>query len=180
MIIFIWNLEEISGLYRFCYRFWNLKTACCFSFCLLDVNCVIPVTVKYVTIHYKWLNHSVKKIILRSLTLMKGCWAPLLCLCVTVNKLYELHSRALFAFAVADTVWLVQKTERDRRRVVRVQTSLQHQIQRVRRPDTKYTSYTNKKQKKVSVLSSIQPVLPQLQMLLSLWLNGVHKIWILF
>lgn len=60
-------------------------------------------------------------------------WAVLLCLCVTVNKLYELHSRTLFAFAVADFVWLVQKTERDRRWVIWVQTSLQHQVQRVGR-----------------------------------------------
>lgn len=49
-----------------------------------------------------------------------------------VNKLYELNSGTLFALPTAHTVWLVPTAERHRGWVVRVQTSLLHQVKRVR------------------------------------------------
>lgn len=49
-----------------------------------------------------------------------------------VNKLYELNSGTLFALPTAHTVWLVPTAERHRGRVLRVQTSLLHQVERVR------------------------------------------------
>lgn len=50
-----------------------------------------------------------------------------------VNKLYELNSRTLFALPTSHTVWLVPAAEWHWRRVIRVQASLQYQVQRVRR-----------------------------------------------
>lgn len=60
-----------------------------------------------------------------------SAWCCCLSFFVAVNKLYELNSRTLFALLIAHTVWLVPAAERHWRRVIRVQTSLQHQVQRV-------------------------------------------------
>lgn len=49
-----------------------------------------------------------------------------------VNKLYELDSRTLFALPTSHTVWLVPAAEWHWWRVIRVQASLQYQVQGVR------------------------------------------------
>lgn len=72
-------------------------------------------------------------------------WLPLFNCFFLVNKLYELNSGTLFALPTAHTVWLVPTAERHRGRVLRVQTSLLHQVERVRRSPSRFKMIRKKK-----------------------------------